>query len=201
MKKILFALAALMLAFPLAAQQFDYTLAPISFQGFAVPSPVLHIQTVSWTGSTYTVTALVYPSLGAYQTSGFSLPGQWAFPSTSSLTMAQVWSNLQGMSGLQLANNDPISFAGAVPLAAPPVLSLPAGNYPTATSLTITDSTPGAAIYYTLDGTQPTTSSTAYTAPFLVGGQNGETVKAIAVASGYTQSLNASAAYQGVVNQ
>lgn len=57
-------------------------------------------------------------------------------------------------------------------------------------NITITCSTPGAAIYYTLDGSNPTTSSSKYTAPFKL--TKTITVKAIAAASGYTNSATAS---------
>ena len=78
-------------------------------------------------------------------------------------------------------------------LTATPIFSPPAGTYPTAQSVTITDPTPAATIYYTTDGSTPTTTSTKYTAPILV--QVTETIKAIAVATGYTQSAVASATY------
>ncbi len=53
------------------------------------------------------------------------------------------------------------------------------------TTVTIT-AAEGAAIYYTTDGTDPTTSSTQYSAPFTLGATT--TVKAIAVESGKTPS-------------
>ena len=49
-------------------------------------------------------------------------------------------------------------------------------------------------IYYTTDGTTPTTSSTQYTGPILVL-VGTTTVKAIAVAPGWSQSAVASATY------
>ena len=60
-------------------------------------------------------------------------------------------------------------------------------------TVSITDSTSGASIFYTLDGTQPTTSSTQYTGSFLV--LTTTTVKAIAVRSGWSQSAVAIATY------
>ena len=49
---------------------------------------------------------------------------------------------------------------------ATPVISPASGL--TGSSVTITDSTPGAAIYYTTDGSGPTIASTLYTGPFVM---------------------------------
>ena len=49
-----------------------------------------------------------------------------------------------------------------------PVLSLPAGSYLTAQSLTITDSAQNATIYYTTDGSTPNTASTVYSGAITV---------------------------------
>ncbi|MCC6601543.1 MAG: CotH kinase family protein, partial [Crocinitomicaceae bacterium] len=46
-----------------------------------------------------------------------------------------------------------------------PQISLQAGYYPGAISVTITSPEPGASIYYTLNGSTPTNSSTLYTGP------------------------------------
>lgn len=77
--------------------------------------------------------------------------------------------------------------------AASPVFSLAAGTYGGTQTLTITDSISGASIYYTTDGTTPTTASTLYTGPVSIG--SSETVSAIAVASGYAESATTLAAY------
>ena len=50
----------------------------------------------------------------------------------------------------------------------------------------MTDATPGAAIYYTTDGTTPTSKSTLYTMPVTV--PKTEVIQAIGVASGYADS-------------
>jgi hypothetical protein len=74
-----------------------------------------------------------------------------------------------------------------------PILSLPSGSYSSPQSLTITDLLTGATIYYTTDGTTPTTSSTEYTGPITV--SSTETIEAIAVAIGYSPSAVTTAAY------
>lgn len=81
----------------------------------------------------------------------------------------------------------------AAPLAAPPYFSLAGGHYTTPQTLTLTDSTHGAVIYYTTNGSAPTPSSTKYTDPITV--STSELIEAIAVAPGYTNSNPSSKAY------
>jgi len=76
---------------------------------------------------------------------------------------------------------------------ATPTFSPAAGTYSSTQSVTISDSTSGATVYYTTDGSTPTASSTKYTAAITV--SSTETISAIAVASGYNNSAVASAAY------
>ena len=80
-----------------------------------------------------------------------------------------------------------------LPAVATPAFSPAAGTYPGAQTVTITSATAGAAIYYTTNGTAPTTASTAYTGPFLLSAS--ATVKAIAVKTGMTDSAVATAIY------
>jgi beta-glucanase (GH16 family) len=79
------------------------------------------------------------------------------------------------------------------PQAATPTISPAPGSYTSAQTVTIADTTAGAAIYYTTNGTTPTTASTKYTATITVSAT--ETIEAIAVASGYSDSAIATAAY------
>jgi hypothetical protein len=60
-------------------------------------------------------------------------------------------------------------------------------------TVTISDATAGAAIYYTTDGTTPTTSSTVYSGPIIV--LSTETIEVISMASGYSNSAVATATY------
>jgi hypothetical protein len=77
--------------------------------------------------------------------------------------------------------------------AATPTFSVAGGAYATNQSVAITDSTASSTIYYTTDGTTPTTSSTVYGGPIQV--MSTETIEAIAVASGYSASAVATATY------
>ena len=83
-------------------------------------------------------------------------------------------------------------FVVATPVAVP-AFSLPAGNYKSAQSVTLSDATAEATIYYTTDGSAPTTASPEYSGPISVGAS--EVIEAIAVASGYTSSGLARADY------
>ncbi len=76
---------------------------------------------------------------------------------------------------------------------ATPVFSPAGGTYSTAQTVTITDSTAGATIYFTTDGSTPTTSSAKYTAALAIGSSG--TVKAIASSSGNNNSAVAAASY------
>ncbi len=71
-------------------------------------------------------------------------------------------------------------------VAAIPQFSVLGGTYASPQTVTITDYTTGAAIYYTTNGDDPTTDSTRYDGPIRV--TENETIKAIAVAEGLSDS-------------
>ena len=83
---------------------------------------------------------------------------------------------------------------GSVPPTAPTPTSSPApGVYSTAQNVALADGLNGAAIYYTTDGSAPTTASARYAGSLYVGTTT--TIKAIAVASGYLNSNALSVTY------
>ena len=139
---------------------------------------------------------------GIYGTLGVAAPGN--FPGIRSDAMA--WSNSSGNAWLFGGGgyadtykpgflNDLWTYqsAPASPVAATPTFNPPAGTYATAQSVTISDATAGAVIYYTIDGTTPTAGSSIYGTPIVVA--KSETLKAIAMATGYSASAVASATY------
>jgi hypothetical protein len=76
---------------------------------------------------------------------------------------------------------------------AAPTFSVPAASYTSAQTVTI-NGPAGATIYYTTNGLQPTTSSTAYTGPITVSANT--YLQAVAVQAGYTDSPVGAANYQ-----
>ena len=75
-----------------------------------------------------------------------------------------------------------------------PTFSPAGGTFTTAQSVTLSDGTPGAVIYYTIDGSTPTTSSTVYSTPISVD-SGSVTIKAIAQATGFSASSVGSATF------
>jgi len=76
---------------------------------------------------------------------------------------------------------------------ATPTFSPVAGTYTEAQNVTIACTTDGATIHYTLDGTNPTTSSATYSTPIAI--SETTTMKAMAVKTGMTNSSVATATY------
>ena len=101
-----------------------------------------------------------------------------------------IFTSAAGDQGMVVPVTLTIDTSGAT---ATPAFTPPGGSYSNTQTVTITDSTRGAAIYYTLNGTTPTTASTVYSAPISVTAS--ETIKAIAMAPGYAQSAVGTAVY------
>ena len=127
----------------------------------------------------------------------------------SQITSANITDNNETAENVQSTTKTVSGFNATTPLSLPPfsmtvittagntvqtpTFSVPAGSYTTAQTVTISDGTSGAQVYYTTDGSTPTASSTPYTAPVTI--SSSSTLKAIATASGLTTSSITSAAY------
>ena len=115
------------------------------------------------------------------------VPGSAVKFTTPTIANGKVYVGSQGaVSGFGL-------LSGAPRTAAAPSISPAGGTYASAQSVSITDATPGATLYYTTNGAAPTTASTHYTGAFSIAATT--TVKAVAAATGYTTSPVSTAAY------
>jgi peptidoglycan/xylan/chitin deacetylase (PgdA/CDA1 family) len=110
----------------------------------------------------------------------------------SNASKATVYATIYSV-GYLTTDDYSLSSQSATPTAATPTFSPVAGTYASAQNVTISDTTAGAQIRYTTDGTTPTASSTLYSGAISVAST--KTIKAIAIASGYTNSAVASATY------
>jgi glucosylceramidase len=82
-----------------------------------------------------------------------------------------------------------------LPAAATPTFSPTPGIYTAPQTVMLSDTTTGASIYYTTDGTTPTTASTLYSASAPIAVSSTTTIEAIAVAQGYSTSAVATGTY------
>lgn len=122
-------------------------------------------------------------------------------PAESNLYLAWNYSVTSGTttSYSQGLGVDDISITAVnLPIASAPTFTPAAGFYTSAQTIELATATDGATIYYTVDGSDPTTSSNVYSTGFTVSANT--TVKAIAVKSGLQNSPIASAIYSFPVN-
>jgi len=91
---------------------------------------------------------------------------------------------------ISLDGIDPLLPTGPSPT---PAFSPTPGTYSPSQTVTISDANPNAVIYYTTNGTTPTTSSAVYSGPIQVTATT--TIEAIAAVSGYNNSYVANGLY------
>jgi hypothetical protein len=151
-------------------------------------------------GGTYTSAQTVSildatPGATIYYTTDGSTPTTGSTVYTAPLTVGatQTIKALAAAAGLTNSAVGTAVYTINLPVVATPTFTPPAGTYVTSQTVTIATTTPSSTIYYTVDGTTPTTSSTVYSAPITVA--SSQTVKAIAVASGFSNSPVGSASY------
>ena len=133
-------------------------------------------------------TGRVVFSSGTSTLGSANLKGAGTAAFTTSFKTAGTYSLTAAYSGDATSTGSisaPLLETVVVPVATPSFTPA-AGTYSTPETITITDTTGGATIYYTLDGSTPTTSSTKYTAAIKISATT--TVKAIAAATRHYSS-------------
>ena len=154
--------------------------------------------TFSPAGGTYTSAQSVNISASHGANIYYTTNGSTPTTSSAVYTGAITVSSTETVKAIAVANGDSpstvasASYVIALPAAVTPTFSPAGGTYTSAQTVNISASH-WATIYFTTNGSTPTTSSAVYTGSITV--SSTETVKAIAVASGYSTSAVASASY------
>jgi hypothetical protein len=144
--------------------------------------------TIVYDGSILTMTLLDTVTNAQFRTS-------WPIDIPSVVGGSSAWVGFTA-GEIPAASNDVLSWSfsqGYNARLSTPTFSTAGGSYTSAQSVTIS-APPGATIYYTTNGNQPTTSSSKYTGPISV--NSSEAVQAVAIEAGYTDSFVATANYQ-----
>jgi sugar lactone lactonase YvrE len=158
-----------------------------------VATPFLNPPPGAVTNGTLVAIGTITPGATIYFTTNGTTPTTgspiYAGPLTfqGSLTVEAV--------GVESGYNSSAIVSGSYSLAkaATPTFNPPIGPITNGTSIALACSTPGSTIYYTLDGSTPTSNSFVYASPFPI--NSGTTVTAFAAASGYANSGAASVLY------
>ncbi len=147
------------------------------------------VQTVKLTESVPGAT-IYYYAYGSVNTNGFV-----AYTAPIQLTEGgeETIQAYATETGYQQSNYVTTTYTLNLPAAPTPVFSPAPGSYPGPQTVTISDAAQGAMIYYTTNGSLPTTSSAQYSGPITV--SSSETLVATAIGSGYSMSAAASAQY------
>jgi len=176
-----------------------YVQSGVASAAFGV-GPMAAIPSLSPAGGTYTAVqtvAICDSTQGAtiyYTTDGTT-------PTTDSAIYSgpiavSINESVQAIAAASGYSNSNVGFAGYViniPQTATPTFTPASGTYTATQTVTISNATPGALIYYTIDGSTPTAASTLYNKPITVAGS--QVVGAIAIAAGDSPSAVANAAY------
>jgi LysM repeat protein len=115
-------------------------------------------------------------------------------------TVPVVISASETLSAIAIENgltSSAVASAAYTLVVATPTFGAPAGAYTSSVSVTISDATAGSTIHFTTNGSTPTATSPTYSAPVVISAS--ETLSAIAIENGLTNSGVASAAYTVVV--
>ena len=116
-------------------------------------------------------------------------------PSTiaaTALSLCLIFSGI-GCGGAASSSTSSTTPPPAQQFVATPSIQPAGGTFSAAQSISITDATPGATIYFTTDGSAPTASSSVYSTPLSL--NSAATIKAMASASNYSNNPVASSAF------
>lgn len=145
-------------------------------------------------GSAQNVTLSNTANLAMYYTTDGSNPTTNSTPYSGPIHVTQN-TTIKAMSAGYGYLNSPVATGNYYIQAPTPNISPASGTYYSAFNATISDTASGATIYYTTNGTTPTTGSTPCANPCTINVSSTITLKAIASGGGYVSSYVAVATY------
>jgi uncharacterized repeat protein (TIGR03803 family) len=177
----------------------DYANSAVASATYTIKSqaatPEFSVNTGTYTSAqTVTITDTTGGASIYYTTNG-TTPSASSTKYTGAITVSST-ETLEAIAVTTGYTNSPVASATytiQLPTAATPIFAPAVGSFTSPQSVVLTDTTTGATIYYTTNGTTPTTASTRYTAAITV--SSTETIKALAAAADYNNSAVASATY------
>jgi len=165
-------------------------------QSSSATAPAFSVPGGTYTGSQSVAISTPTASASIFYTVDGSTPTAFSKAYTGPITISSS-STLKAIATASGASNSAVSSAtytiDAPATVTAPVLSVPAGTYTQQQSVTISDKTAGATIYYSTNGAIPTASSFPYTAAITISSTT--TLKAIAIVKGGSSSAVSSATY------
>ena len=132
---------------------------------------------------------IYYTTDGSTPTSSSTAYNPASKPTITAATTIKAIAVKDGLTDSEIAS---ASYTIAAPCATP-TFSVPEGEVVKGTTVTLSTATDGATIYYTTDGTTPTTGSSVFSSAITI--NSDMTIKAIAVKDGMANSEVAEAAY------
>ena len=177
-----------------------YTTSAVASATYAINLPATAAPTFSPAAGTFSSVQSVAisdttPSSTIYYTTNGSTPTTTSakYQGPAAISKSETLQAIATAAGYTTSAVASATYTINLPATAAPAFSPTAGTYTSVQSVAISDSTPSATIYYTTDGTAPTTASTPYTGAIAV--SSTQTIKAIATATGFSPSAVVAAAY------
>ena len=198
------AVASTMTINAIAAEPPGYLNSNVATATYTINLPVAATPTFSPAPGTYTSAqtvglfdattgaAIYYTTDGSTPTANSTLYSPSSPIAVSSTTTINAIAIEAGYTNSTVASG---TYTINLPAAATPTFSLAPGKYGTAETVNLYDATTRASIYYTTDGSTPTTASTLYSASAPITLSSTTTINAIAIEAGYTNSAVATATY------
>jgi hypothetical protein len=176
------------------AVETGYTSSAIASASYtiAVPTPTFSVATGSYTATQTVSIADTMSGSTIYYTLNGTTPTTSSTLYSGAITVAAT-TTVNAIAVATGYTNSSVATATYTIVVPTPTFSVATGSYPSTQTVTIADTMSGATIYYTLNGTTPSPSSTAYTGALTVGST--ATLQAIAVKTGDSSSVIASATY------